>query len=221
MPQTELKVVRCPGCNTAYNAASLPPGKGFRCKKCSTVVGGSAPAPTPEPAQTKRPSSRIDRKASGSTSRRMKPEGRPERGEKPEKPASGRTRGGGTPEKKGPMLYIVGGVFLVAIIGLAAMSMGEEEKPKPKKTEEPANEQKRAEAPPDDDISKWDLGGKETDFAKQRKQGFKGQDKSKIDPITGQGTTDEQPQPPPEEPPEEPPAKDPLDEEADPEHKDQ
>ncbi len=212
MPQTELKVVRCPGCNTAYNAASLPPGKGFRCKKCSTVVGGSAP--TPEPAQTKRPSTRIDRKASGSTSRRMKPEGRPERGEKPEKPASGRTRGGAAPAAKGPMMYIVGGVFLVAIIGLAAMSMGNDEKPAPKKTEEPKVEEKKAEKPPLED--NWDPGGHETDFAKQRKQGFKGQDKSKIDPITGQGTTDEQPQPPPEEP-----AKDELGNELEPENKDQ
>ncbi|GEM_PF-4286684 len=216
MPQTELKVVRCPGCNTAYNAASLPAGKGFRCKKCSTVVGGSAPAAVPEPPQTKRPSTRIDRKASGSTSRRLKPEGRPERGEKAEKPASGRARGGAAPEKKPPVMYIAGGVLLVAIIGLAAMSMGDDHKPVPKKTEETQPEPKKAEKPPDDDISKWELDGHETDFAKQRKQGFKGQDKTKIDPVTGQGVTDEQPQPPPEEP-----AKDELGNDLEPENKDQ
>lgn len=215
MPQTELKVVRCPGCNTAYNAASLPPGKGFKCKKCSTVVGGSAP--TPEPAQTKRPSTRLDRQAStGSTSRRMKPEARGERGEKPERPASGRARGG-APQQKSPVLYIVGGVMIVAIIGLMAATMGGDDKPQPKKTEEPAPEPPKAQKPPEDDIANWDLGGHETDFAKQRKRGSSGQDMSKIDPLTGQGVTDD----PPKAPEEEQPPKDPLEDELQPENKDQ
>lgn len=209
MPQTELKVVRCPGCNTAYNALSLPPGKGFRCKKCSTVVAGSAPASDPAPA--KRPSSRIDKKTTWSTSRRVKPEGR---GEKPERPGSRGSRGGGQPRKTPTTMYVVGCVIGVAILGLVFAWKDEEGKPAPRKVEQPV-EPPKVQHPPEDDIDNWELGGHETEFAKQRKRGSSGQDRSKIDPITGQGVTDDPPEPPKEAPP-----KDPLEDDSQPENRD-
>lgn len=222
MPQTELKVVRCPNCNTAYNAASLPPGKGFRCKKCSTVVGGSAPAAAEEPAAPakKGPSSRIDRKASGSTSRRVKPDsGRAS--ERAERPSSQRIRGG-APQQKSPMIWIVGGVLGVAIIGLMVAKMGgDEPKSQPKKTEEPKVEKPVVERPREPDPLDNDTTGHLTDWAKERGKGFNGQDKNKIDPNDpGAGATPPQ-EPPKEEPPKEPPKDhDPLDDDKPPDHKD-
>lgn len=237
MPQTELKVVRCPNCNTAYNAAAVPPGKGFRCKKCSTVVGGSAPAAASEHASpSKRPSTQNARKPAGATSRRVKPEGRtPERAEGR---GTGRARAG-APQPKNPMIWIVGGVLGVAILALLIAKMGgsDDAKPAPKKVEEqPKAEQPKAETAHVPDALDNDTTGHLTDFAKQRAKGFNGQDKGKIDPLTGAGTTDTPPPDPnAQEPPKDPAAgdppkdpaagdppkdHDPLDDEKPPEHKD-
>ncbi len=224
MPQTELKVVRCPNCNTAYNAAALPPGKGFRCKKCSTVVGGSAPAAAEEPAAPAKrsSSSRIDRKTSGVTSRRMKPEGRSSErpaGRSSERPAGrsseraeGRARGGAA-QQKSPMMWIVGGVFGVAIIGLVIAKMGgtDEKKSAPKKTEEAKAEQPKAEAPRPPDALDNDTAH-DTDMAKKRHAGFNGQNKDKVDPA-GTGPTDTPPPDPPKD-------HEPLDDDKPPDHKD-